>query len=170
LKALPLQVAQAQAIGLARTLFNDASRKPWEDLGVARNQSCDFFGTLAELLLIEALEREGYNVTDYILLAQRAPKGPDFRIGKRSFNVKAIPLSNRYVTVNEAQRLAPESKADFYVPVAFLTPDMAQVYVPIPAAQVATWPLRQGHSPYRSTPLEALTPLVSFAELRKGGA
>ncbi len=111
------------------------------------------------------MERQGRIPEGYTLIADRAPVGPDFRLGTVTYNVKTVPPGNRYLCISELQRQDPRHAADFIFPTAFCDPTHLLVYRPIPVAEVASWPLRQGRSLYRSTAIEVLKPLRGFEEV-----
>jgi hypothetical protein len=163
LHATPIQFHIAGLLAKARMAGHDHCRKRHEDLG---DQSFrrEGYGLLAEWLLIEALERAGLCPTDYCLLSDVAPTGPDFRQDDIPYDVKAVPPGQRYLCRNEAQRLAHPDR--WLLPVVFIRPCTAVVYQAVPPDQVAEWPLRDdGHAPYRSVDVRTLCPLPSLLSL-----
>ena len=166
LSATPLQIHIAHCLALSRRLAHDVIRKPWEDLGAAGNIRADNVGLLGELLIIDALQSANRKPTNYVLFAERAQTGPDFILdGTTRYDVKSIPVGTRYLSVNERQRVDPRHDVDFILPVYFISNSVAQILEPIPIADVGRWQLRQGHSPYRSTPISELAPLIDLRAL-----
>jgi hypothetical protein len=159
--ARPWICQTARILARQRTTGHDHTRKAHEDTG--DNELVDVYGLLAELLLLDGLERWGLRPKGYVMLADRAPNCADFELDGKTYDIKAALPGKSFVCCNERQRLT--RLADFYVPVAFERQDYASVYKPIPASVVASWPLRQGHSPYRSIALSALQPISCLLEV-----
>jgi hypothetical protein len=166
LSALPCQIELARLLARARRRGHDHTRKPHEDAG-EHTFKCEAYGALAELLVLEALEREGYCPEGYQLLADTAPVGPDFCLHDRRWEVKSILPGKQFVCINENQRLDPRHLADYFLPIHFIRPRQAQVCVPVSAETVATWTLMNNrHDLYRSVAISTLAPLHSWEDLK----
>jgi|SRR5579884_299164 len=154
----------ASHVALARKKGHDHCRQPSDDLGSAdKNLAADYAGVLGEVVVYDALERMGHKPR-YTLLSNAPPAGPDFTLFPFSYSIKTVPDGSFYLSVNERQRLDPKYVSDFYLPV-LLSNGTASIYQPIPASEVATWELREGHTPYRSIPVSELTPINSLEEI-----
>jgi hypothetical protein len=141
------------------------TRKPHEDLGKHAFRR-EFYGVLAELLVLDALQRDGHRPEGIHILAVTAPVGPDFRLHRQGGDIKAVLPGNKYVCINERQRIDPRHEVDYYLPVAFIRSGMARVYAPVPADKVAAWqPMDNGHDPYRSIDVSELPLLQSWKNL-----
>jgi hypothetical protein len=161
----PSQVACARLIAKGRKVGHDHTRKPSEDIGAGKNQAADLVGALGELALITALESEGMVPTGYVFVADRPPKGADFKLNGVRFSVKTAGPKSGFIFINEAQRISPDHEIDYVLPLAFDGPTKLRVFAPVPVADAGKWELREGHSPYRSIPLRNLDGLASLADL-----
>lgn len=167
LAASPLQMQTASLVAMLRHKAANAWRKEHQSLGSeAENIAADFAGVLSELLLIDTLERAGLQPKGYCLFHDRPPSGPDFRLGPLRFSIKSVRPGKQFVCLNEKQRLDPRFAFDYLLPVRFIRQDTARMLRPVPACEVAAWPLREDrHSPYRSIAVAELCPLASIEEL-----
>jgi hypothetical protein len=151
----------AELLAQIRTCGHNHTRKQHEH--TADNALTEYFGVAAELFLLYGMEMKGLIPENYVLIAPSAPSGPDFVLNRKTYDIKATPPGKMYVCCNEASRL--KHVPDFIVPVVFSDSHTARVYKPIPAATVATWQLRVGHSPYRSIAVRDLQPIRSLLEV-----
>lgn len=119
-------------------------------------QTADYFGALAEIVLFDAIERDG-GAFHYTLLADRSPIGADVEIEGRRWDVKAVLPNKSFLYINKEAH--DREEADFYVPIRFLTEFCVIVLAPIPHARVRTWDLRTDTGrPYYSVRVDALAP------------
>lgn len=167
LTALPVQLAMARILGKLRMQGHDHCRKPSEDGGKA-NYRRECYGILAEMLVIEALERRGEHPTGYVLVARRTPGGQDITLNGVVYSIKSVPAGSYYLCINEEQRLSPDKACDFILPVVFRKAKKAVVLQPIRPAVVAEWELRKEHSYYRSIHVGKLQPLRRWEDLTVG--
>ena len=165
LQASAAHIETARVLAGMRTSLHDGRRKAHEDLGGDANREADYVGLLAELTILIALIGAGFRPTQFTLLANPTPSGPDFALNGKTFNVKALPQGKRFLCVNERQRTDPRQHSDFYLPMQFLTPTTLRVLKPIASAAVCTWPLREMHSAYRSTDVATLPALQDLKEV-----
>lgn len=166
LTATETQIDLAASVALARTLFhNQRGRRPDQNLG-SRNQSIDYIGALAEVLIRVALDAQGIVYKAARFFDSSIPVGPDLTIDGVTYNVKAIPHSQQFLMLNEEQRLDPRKASNFVLPVRFTSATAAAIAVPVPACEIADWVLREGHSLYRSCPVSQLRPLASWYALK----
>lgn len=152
----------AEFMGRLRTSLHNGSRRAEQDLGTNRNLQVDADGLLAELAVLSALLEAGMQPVGFSLLAHPTPRGADFWLNGYSYNIKAT--RGDYIAINEAQRVHPQKKSNFYLPVVLNT-NTAYILAPVPASTIATWQLRTGHSAYRSAPVTFLRPLRDLHEL-----
>lgn len=115
----------------------------------ADDEAC-YFGTLAELLLYDCLEKRKLH-PQYILIASRAVTEADFRLDGLRYEVKCSPPGKAFLSISQRQHLDPRRPCDFYVCCLFETPNTLRVCRPIPHAEVSRWtPMNNGHEPYFS--------------------
>lgn len=155
----------ARIVARMRTQGHDGNRKPEADLGAIGNDEADFWGVLAEIVVIDRLERAGHAPQHYVFYADRSPVGPDFVLHGVRWNVKAIPPSKHYLSVNERQRRDPRHEADFVLPVRFLHGDSVALLSPVSYTRIAEWPLRQGRSAYRSVSVDTLPVIENLLDV-----
>ena len=168
LTGTPLEVQHAWMIASERAKGHDHCRKPQEALGdPAEQQLNESYGALGEVILLNALFRNGLMPEGYQMVASTAPVGPDFTLNGISYQIKSVPPNRRYLCVNEQQRLNPAHASDFYLPVVFTTPNILRVLNPIASAAVSQWALRYGHSAYRSIDIAKLPGLLSLQSLSR---
>jgi hypothetical protein len=86
----------------------------------------------------------------------------DFRLGTQGYDIKAAGVGEPFLNVNEAKRLRFLAEGVKILPCAFVSDNALRLYKPVSAATVGTWQLKHGRTPYRSIPLEQLTPLASL--------
>lgn len=164
LHLLPVYVHLIRALAKARKQGHDHTRTKKQDAG---NWRTECYGVAAEFLYLQALEAAGLYPQNYCLLDDKPHPEADFVLNGITFDIKAIPYKSSFLCINEEQRLCPTHQKDFVLPVWFKRPTEAYLFAPIPYGEVATWPLRNGHSAYRSISVELLQPLCSFAEIER---
>lgn len=161
----PTLVRAAEDFARVLVSKHDGRRKPEQETG--RNFVCDKYGVLGMIGLTNYLEMAGFNPLGYTILDDRPVTEPDFNLFGASFDVKAVPPTQPFVTVNEQARLNPKKRCDFFWPVAFMGSNALRVLRPVKWDVVASWSLRYGHSAYRSCPVDCLAAFENFAEMRQ---
>ncbi len=135
------------------------------------NYDACYYGTLAEIAVYDYLEAHGLN-PQYILLARRAVTEADFTLGGTRYEIKCSPPGKGFLSISVRQHHDPRRPCDFYVLVAFDTPDCLYVCPPVPHANVSGWNwMDNRHEPYysiaradllgpaRASPLQSEDPL-----------
>ena len=183
-KALPMKLPIIPAVRqVARTLAekrkqgHDHCRKSSESHGSEEaNNKYEYWGVLAELLVIFALEWAGYTPKNYRFVADRALSEPDFNLNGVLFDVKAVLPDGSVVCINERKHKTPECRPHFYVIVLFESEEEATVSI-VPASDVDCWDWQKGKTyidnrgkqcqrePYRSLPKQALWKLREWDTL-----
>jgi len=170
-----------ERIAHERMRKNDKTRRAECDLGtIQKNFSVDCSGAAGEvgfnIFLRAALpELDKPNAEWFIrqvpAVLSRPIKEPDVQIIRRGYSKFVADVKSStslYCTINEKQRR--ERPAPFYIPVRVISGRGIEVFEPIPSVVVASWELRQGHSPYRSeafSRIKSLTPIEFRAWLEK---
>jgi hypothetical protein len=153
-----IQQHHARLVAQARTKSHDHVRP-----ANAYHATADYFGALAEIVLYDAIERDGGQF-EFTLLAEQSPIGADVELQGRSWDVKAILPNKSFLYINKAGY--DRCEADYYVPIRFVTERCAIVLAPIPHARVGTWTLRNDTGrPYYSVSADTL-PAYRWASLR----
>ncbi len=157
----------ARILARDRMAAHDGTRMPDQDIGGPEaNQRGDYYGMLAELVVIHAAERHGLNPTGYCVVADgRPPVGLDLVVHGRRLDIKAVPYGTRSLHVNEAKRQRLQGQVDALLPVVFVAEDRAAVFAPIALPDVADWPLEPGRRPYRQLSLSHLRPICGMREI-----
>lgn len=161
--ATPLLQQAARELAKLRTIGHNHTRSTQENAG--NNERKDYEGLLPEMVIMLELERSGMQPKGYVLVADRPPVGPDFTIASVRYDIKSVPYGKEFLCVNERQRLDPRHAVDLILPLVFRSEDQIAVYKPIPVSVVATWPLREKHSQYRSCSIHDLQPIRSLLEV-----
>ena len=100
LKATLCQIQLARLLAQARKRGHDHCRTQAQSVGSqTANLAADFWGALAEILLLDGLERAGYKPY-FALLKDRSPFGLDVRLDGRTFDIKASPPGKPYLCIN----------------------------------------------------------------------
>lgn len=169
LTATQCQIQLARVLAQARKRGHDHCRTQTQSVGSpSANLAADFWGALAEILLLDALERAGYRPY-FALLKDRPPFGLDVRLDGRTFDIKASPPGKPYLCINADSHDKAQPPPDYYIPALFTGNDTLLVGEPTPYDDVALWWERMDnrHSPYYSIHREHLPLLNNLAELLK---
>jgi len=160
----------ARSLAEQRTRAHDGNRALAECLG-SNKQNCriDYFGLLAEVALMDALERHGLRPQGYQFYADHPPSEPDFSLCGCSFDVKACLPGKEYVSINAGKHENPQTRPDFYACTLFETESTLTVVL-INASDVDAWGKRDGvekpdgtfRKPYYSIAKSALLPVASL--------
>src|SRR5579859_5456257 len=102
LQVNPVLAEAATIIGAQRTAAHDrAGRKPGACLGAEGNVRADYLGVLAELVVVDGLERCGLHPQGYALLTETPTPHGDFRLNGLTYDVKVARAPQRWIYVNE---------------------------------------------------------------------
>jgi hypothetical protein len=167
LTATQCQIQLARLLAQTRQRGHDHCRTKGQSLGSkSTNFAADFWGALAEILLLDALERAGYRPY-FALLKDRPPFGLDVQLDGRTFDIKASPPGKPYLCINADSHDKAQSLPDCYIPGLFTGNDTLLVGKPVLYEDVTLWWDRMDnrHSPYYSINRKDLRLLDNLAEL-----
>ncbi len=158
----------AADIAKSRTAAHDGNRAASENQGSdEKNRQGDYYGCLAELALMDAMEREGINPQDYVFITDRAPKDPDFKLSGKTYDVKACLPRKQFACINQGKHLNPQTRPECYTLCLFETEDSFRIAV-ISANEVDGWMVMQGangrDAPYYSMHRGSLTPITDLSQ------
>jgi hypothetical protein len=158
----------ARMLGEQRRLGHPNTKQTSRPKTPEERLAADYWGALAEILVVETVERRGWR-PGYTLLTDRPSERPDLRFGRFTIEVKGCPPEQRYFGCNAEQHEKNCSRPDFfYLPCLFTGPRTLQVCMPLPPSVIAGWRLMDNaESPYRSTHRDNLEPLPTWDVLKE---
>lgn len=160
----------AHHLARLRTAGHNHCRKAFEDTGSQdRNLRADYFGLLAEIVVIDHIERMGIK-PQFTLLSDRPTTAPDITLSLYyddfqavdRIEIKSCPPGQQYLCISERQHQS--RVCDCYLPVVFESEECLHIFEPIAYQAVDKWELRKGHSAYRSIHISQLQPLADDGE------
>ncbi len=166
LRATPAQQECARIITQGRQRGKHLAA-PSASIGTAEADfKATYYGTLAELVIADWLERLGHR-PQYTLLAPGSVTSADFLLDGKRIEIKCSPPGKHYLSISIRQHSNPKRKADFYLFALCEDEETLRIVPPVSYDQVSTWTrMDNRHEPYYSCHRDDLTPSPTAAFFR----
>ena len=158
LRATPAQQECARIITQGRQQGKHLAA-PSASIGTAEPDfKATYYGTLAELVLADWLERLGHR-PQYTLLAPGSVTSADFLLDGKRIEIKCSPPGKQYLSISVRQHSNPKRKADLYLFALYEDEEMLRILPPVHYESVSTWKrMDNRHEPYYSRHRDNLIP------------